>query len=628
MNKYIIILISILSLGMVSCDSFLNRQPDEPQTSENIFEKRTTTFQYLANVYTWINNETDPSGQNNIYEPSSDECSVSFGNRWFRLFNNGTWQVSSNPGSGTSAFLAKCYSLNWKGIREASYFMENVHRCPELTEQEVKEWIAEARFLRAYYYFCLMRMWGPVPILGESPVDYSSEAVRDIDRNTWDECVDWVCEQCDMAAQDLLAEQSSTWLGRATKGAALALKSRVLLYSARPLFNGNPTYQGMKNYYGNDLFPQSYDAEKWLEAAHAAEEVMDLGLYQLIGEHAGQPYESWRKVFLERWNAELIFARQNTSYNWRVATTPEGVGGRAYGGVGVTQKLVDAFALENGVYPITGYYNDGQPIIDQRAVESGYTETGFAAFKHPILGATRQTYKMYIGREPRFYMSVFWSGLNWIGGENLVNDIQLYKGGNSYTGSSDNYTTTGYLPFKFTSTTYNTKTAASTNWEPITWPLFRYAETILNYAEAVAHCVEAGIGGYTAQDALDAVNRVRTRAGVPTLESVYPEVSSDMQLLVKMILRERQLELNFENHRYFDTRINLLSEVEDAGNVYGMNVEANNDSSTSEFWQRTVIPHDGGNRPSTRVFTKRQYLLPFYQSEVDRLNNLTQNWGW
>ncbi|MBP3498258.1 MAG: hypothetical protein J6K33_10575, partial [Alistipes sp.] len=96
MNKYIIILVSVLSLGLVSCDAWLNRQPDEPKTSENIFEKRTTTFQYLANVYTWINNETDPSGQNNIFTPSSDECSVSFGNRWFRLFNNGTWQVSSN----------------------------------------------------------------------------------------------------------------------------------------------------------------------------------------------------------------------------------------------------------------------------------------------------------------------------------------------------------------------------------------------------------------------------------------------------------------------------------------------------------------------------------------------------
>ena len=146
----------------------------------------------------------------------------------------------------------------------------------------------------------------------------------------------------------------------------------------------------------------------------------------------------------------------------------------------------------------------------------------------------------------------------------------------------------------------------------------------------VAHCVEAGIGGYTAQDALAAVNRIRTRAGVPALESVYPAVATDMELLAKMILRERQIELNFENHRFFDTRTNLLSEVEDAGNVYGMNVEATNDNptTTSAFWQRTVIPHDGGNRPSTRVFTKRQYLLPFYQSEVDRLNNLTQNWGW
>ncbi|MBQ9138014.1 MAG: RagB/SusD family nutrient uptake outer membrane protein [Alistipes sp.] len=628
MNKYIIILISILSLGVVGCDSYLERQPDEPKTSENIFEKRTTTFQYLTNVYSWINNETDPSGQNNILTPSSDECSCSFGNRWFRLFNNDTWQVSSNPSVSSSTFLAKNYSLYWKGIREATYFMENVHRCPELTEQEVKEWIAEARFLRAYYYFCLMRMWGPVFIHGEACADYTSESLRDMDRNTWDECVDWVAEQCDMAAADLLLEQPDTWLGRATKGAALALKSRLTLYSARPLFNGCPIYKGMKNYYGNDLFPQTEDAQKWVEAAQAAEEVMELGVYQIVGESAGTPYDSWRKVFLERWNKELIFARQNNSYNWRVATTPEGVGGRAYGGVGVTQKLVDAFALENGVYPIEGYEADGQPIIATAALDAGYSETGFSSFTHPILKSTRQTYNMYVGREPRFYMSVFWSGLNWIGGENTIADIQFYKGGNSYTGKSDNYTTTGYLPFKFTSTTYNTKSQSSTNWEPITWPLFRYAEVLLNYAEAVAHCVEAGVGGYTAQDALAAVNRVRTRAGVPALESVYPAAASDMELLAKLILRERQIELNFENHRYFDTRTNLLSEVEDAGNVYGMNVEASSDSATSDYWQRTVIRHDGGNNPSTRVFTKRQYLLPFYQSEVDRLNNLTQNYGW
>jgi hypothetical protein len=147
---------------------------------------------------------------------------------------------------------------------------------------------------------------------------------------------------------------------------------------------------------------------------------------------------------------------------------------------------------------------------------------------------------------------------------------------------------------------------------------------LLNYAEAVNEAVNAGVGDYILSDALVQLNRIRTRAGMPNIQDIYPEANT-YEGLKKYLLRERQIEFNFENLRYFDTRTNLLSEVEDAGDVYGMNVTATSSSHTGGFWQRTVIPHDGGNNPSTRVFTKRQYLLPFYQSEVDRLNNLTQN---
>lgn len=624
MKRYIVILISVLSLSLVGCDAFLNRQPDEPKTSENIFEKMMSTRDYLINVYGWLNNETDPSGQNNVWEAASDECTVSFGNRPYRILNNGTWMVSSNP----SSINEKQYSLYWKGIREASYFMENAHRCPELSPEELNEWCGEARFLRAYFYFCLMRMYGPVPILGENCADYTSEALREIDRNTWDECVDWVCNELDRAADALPLEQPSNWWGRATKGAALAVKARLLLYSARPLFNGNPMYAGIKNYYGKYLFPQTYDPNKWVKAAKAAEDIMYMHLYELVGESKVgaadySAYDYWKKVFIERWNKELIFVRQNDSYNWRVATTPEGVGGKAYGGVSVTQKLVDAFALANGRYPVTGYESDGTPIIDPAAATAGYTEQGFSSMLHPITNVRESVYNMYVGREPRFYMSVFWNNLTWKGGSNSVK-ITMHRGGNSYSGSSDNYSVTGYLPYKFANPAYDTKSAGSSNWEAITWPLFRYAEVLLNYAEAVNEAVNAGVGEWTISDALTQLNRIRARAGVPNIETVYPEATS-YEALKKFILRERQIELNFENHRYFDTRTNLLSEQEDAGNIYGMNVNALSSSQTGGFWQRTVIPHDGGNVPSTRVFPKRQYLLPYYQSEVDRLNNLTQN---
>ena len=158
MKKSIIILCFTAFLAG-GCESYLDRQPDESYMSGNIFEKYSSTFSYLVNVYSWIFNETDPSGQQNHYTPSSDEAACAFPSRMFALSNNSTWSVNSED---TQKSYKIQYWLNYyKGIREASYFITNVGRCPELTPDEVKEWAAEARFLRAYYYFSLMRLYGP-----------------------------------------------------------------------------------------------------------------------------------------------------------------------------------------------------------------------------------------------------------------------------------------------------------------------------------------------------------------------------------------------------------------------------------------------------------------------------------
>ena len=163
MKKSIIILCFTAFLAG-GCESYLDRQPDESYMSGNIFEKYSSTFSYLVNVYSWIFNETDPSGQQNHYTPSSDEAACAFPSRMFALSNNSTWSVNSED---TQKSYKIQYWLNYyKGIREASYFIANVGRCPELTPDEVKEWAAEARFLRAYYYFSLMRLYGPVVLLG------------------------------------------------------------------------------------------------------------------------------------------------------------------------------------------------------------------------------------------------------------------------------------------------------------------------------------------------------------------------------------------------------------------------------------------------------------------------------
>lgn len=172
---------------------------------------------------------------------------------------------------------------------------------------------------------------------------------------------------------------------------------------------------------------------------------------------------------------------------------------------------------------------------------------------------------MYLNREPRFYMSVFYEGLNWIGGSNTVSSIQFYYGGNSgQTSSNFNYPLTGYLPFKFQDTGFDSKNAGSAqaNWTAITWPLFRYAEVLLYYAEALNRQPERD-----ATAALAAINAVRKRAGVADIETIYPEVEADADALEAMIRRERMIELNFENHRFFDTRMWLIAEQENAGAV-------------------------------------------------------------
>lgn len=184
-------------LSAAGCNSYLDRQPDEPYTSKNVFESYNSTFRYLVNVYSWITNETDPSGQANHYTPSSDECVCVFTGRPFAQWNNSTWSVSTEDQTGLSY-----YTTYYKGIREASYFIANVGRCPELSPAEALEWAAEARFLRAYYYFCLMRLYGPVVLLGEGVADFNDLALRERDRNPWDECVDWVAEECRKAAAD------------------------------------------------------------------------------------------------------------------------------------------------------------------------------------------------------------------------------------------------------------------------------------------------------------------------------------------------------------------------------------------------------------------------------------------
>lgn len=596
--------------GLLSCDSYLDKQPDEPLTLKTVFEKKATTEGYLYQVFSYLPKYWDAGAYDEEgWIPASDEGIFSY-DRGYRRLNNGSVNPSDVPYDKWDRY--------YKGIREANIFLANIDRCLELTPKERLIYRSEARFLRATYYFLLMRQYGPIILIGDEILPHTGFTYN-VPRNTWDECVSYVESELTQIASILPPQPTrDDQYGKPTSGAALAMKSRLLLYNASPLFNPQEgkeyLYKEVKNPDGTPIFPQRYDADKWRKAAEAAREVINSGVYELVS--TGNTYNDLRNIFAERWNSEIIFARTvNINSSWVMGVTPRQMKG--YGGHGTTQNMVDAFGMQSsGRYPITGYNAKGAPIIDPKA---GYSEDGFENFTHPWDNRAPMTNKMYVGRDPRFYMDIVWAGMEMTygGSTDKYVTIEFYYNSTSGPGKSHDYAPAGYLPRKFTR---KDNDPINGNWgdNRVTWPYIRLAEIYLNYAEALN---EYNPGH---PDILTYVNKIRERAGMPKLENAYPELNltsasaqTDMRELIK---KERRVELAFEGgFRYFDTRRWL-----DAGqvekNIYGMNVFAPNQKNGGGYWSRIVI--------EKRYFDEAYYLYPMSQKELDRNKDLQQNKGW
>lgn len=620
MKKIIYTVLSLLICGMVSCDSFLDQQPiDKQTTAEDIFTKKSSTEQYLNGCYRFLPEYWTISA-NEGWGPLSDEADVSF--------NHDVHKVHQGA-FGPSAAYYKKWGSCYKGIRETTYFLNNVHMCRELSDAEMKRFVAEARFCRAYYYFLLIRNYGPVVLMGDRTLGPEDDG--NIGRNPLDECVNYVCSELFKAAQDLEVKYENTaalYLGRPTKAAALALRARMMLYAASELFNpsGKSIYSDWKsNTTGENLMPTSYSKQKWVDAAEAARLVIDLPGYSLVEVRGDDgeidPYQSLYRIYTTQWNDEIIYGRIFNDVAWYKRITPRAMK-NCWGGYNPSQKQIDAFAMNTGVYPIRGYKNAGpngnsdEPIVE---AEAGYTETGYTTgYEHPFDKVKADTYNMYVNREPRFYLNITWNGMKLpyeVTGSTVTStkNVQFYYGGNS-GGPSGDRSITGYSVRKM----YNNGNNSDQDvWiKPMLWPMIRLAEVYLNYTEAL---IEAG--DLTNPDLLTYWNKVRARAGVPNIEEVYPGIESNQTLLREMIRRERQVELAFENHRYFDTRRWMIAEETNNDYVYGMNIMETTDKPIggSAFWRRTPFKDYG-----KRVFPKAFYLHPIEQWELDRNTKLEQ----
>ncbi|MCL3780924.1 RagB/SusD family nutrient uptake outer membrane protein [Prolixibacteraceae bacterium JC049] len=612
-------------------------------TQEEAFQDKTYTEQWLWNTYSYLSNQEMGTKGNTAFSFASDEALFSDweGGKLIEYYQAGEYSASRQLKEDRWGHL-------YRGIRQASIFMANVDKCPELSKNIREDYRAQARFLRAYFYWMLIKQYGPVPILPDAGLNISkSYAELEVPRNTYDECVEYITTELRQAARVLPMQRQGNWIGQPTKGAALAARAKVLLYAASPLYNGNSEYFNFTSKEGEALISQKYNEEKWAKAAVAAKEVMDLGLYELhtaeydpekttalaanvptasypAGAGGIDPLESYRQVFngevLASNNRELVFLRPNsTIVDLLKHVTPKSLNG--WNSHAVTLKQVDAY-----------YLNDGKDIGDPSA-QHPYKAEGFTTSNNDVPLLASNVSLQYAWREPRFYASIAFPGSIWPNKSTSLQHLKnkqifYYKGDIDGKSNADieHYVLTGIAFNKFISDMDSFNEGGQTKHK--VEPTIRYADVLLWYCEALnqltgTHQIESFDSQNTITVSRDvnamqqAFSRIRFRAGLPDLDaSEY----ADKNTFLNKLKRERQIEFFLEGARYFDLRRWKDAEVQENMKLMKYDVDVTN-ADQADFYNRVPLWIN-------KKFEKRMYLWPIPKSDLKMNSMLVQNPGW
>lgn len=660
-NIFYVILFLISTLCFSGCTDYINvdKYFYDQVSLDSAFSKRVYVDGWLSSAFgvmDRIGEYREPFrwASDDLYHPDMKD------------YEEGNYSANNQLGDDTES--RKGESRLWKyyeGIRKASTFIENVDHCPELTMDEISDMKGQARFLRAYCYWALIRVYGPVPLIPTEGLDVNlSYEELSLPREHFDVLVDFINKELAESARSLPTKRTVNNLGRPTRGAALGLRARVLLYAASPLFNGNTDLFNVKDCYGAQLISQSYDETKWAKAAAAAKDVIELAkassMYELyvVAPKANvlpsqrPPYnelysdkdypEGWANVdpllsyksnfdgtILGSKNPELIFTRTRIGTSqindWAYQSTPKTLKGNNR--LSVTQKQVDAYAMSDG-RSITEAKATGDYVVD------GFTTQAYAD-NNPFLPA--RVCLRYNNREPRFYASIGYSGSVWeasSASESGFRDQQIfyYRGLNDgKQGFKEECPLTGVTLKKF----YNSEDSRTEGGYVVdkTEMTIRYGEILLIYAEALNELTPGQVyhlstytgGNVEIQRDVDelryAIKRIRMRAGVPDYSIETYNNQSDFRVKLK---RERQIELLGENSmRYFDLRRWKDAMVEENQLLQGCNINISDDETRiADFYNPTIITS------VHKVFEQKMYLWPFPTYELKRNVNLTQNPGW
>lgn len=563
MKKLLIAVMTALSLA--GCTK-IEDGPLERITENYVFDPTDKNGfyaeQFLNNIYSILPNGYNRVG-GDLLDAATDDAMPSRNAVSIERFTTSSLSALSNPDDA--------WSKNYEGIRKANIFLKNIDIVP--VPAKIPFWKAETRFLRAMFYFELVKRYGGVPLVGDEVLD--AEKPKNFTRNSFEECINYIVAECDAIKGAVRPDPLAAGdYGRISNGVVLALKARTLLYAASPLYNGGniggtadqKRFQGYAN----------FDAERWNLAAQAANDLIVTGKFKIDG-------VAYNNVFIVRKNDEVILGYlRNNSSDLETNNGPVGYAlASAQGRTSPTQDLVEAFPGLNG-----------RDITDP---VSGFVATN-----------------PYANRDPRLASTVLYNGVNW-----LSRPLQTYEGGLDKPNNNSTQTKTGYYLRKHLG---NFATATLYSAQPHNFPIFRYAEVLLNYAEARNEYLATPDASV-----YKVLQDIRKRAGITagtTAGYSYGLKSSGMTKdeMRIAIRNERRIEMAFEEQRFWDLRRWKTAETALNKDLNGMMITRNATTGALTY-QKTVVGKISFANP-------RMYFYPIPYAEITKNTNLVQNTGW
>ncbi len=632
MYKYIIFLVVLVS----SCN-YLNIIPDNVVTIDNAFSLRQEAEKYLFTCYSHLPNLSN--GDQNPAFSAGDET-------WYHLNikagnpqgDNTGWPIARGGQNVDNPYLnywdgGRGASSMFRALRDCNIFLENIKTVPDMEDYEKELWSAEVKFLKAYYHFWLLRMYGPIPLIKENlPIDASVEEVK-VERKPVAEALEYIVKLIDEAAEilPLNVESEIEEYGRITKPIALGMKAKIMVTLASPLFNGNNLFSHLNDEDGEPLINSQVDPTRWVDALESCRVAIQ------TAHDAGNELYHFQRTIATAKISDTTQLKMNVRGSVTAEINPEIIWPNTGDRVNYLQRLAMVRALNKGsngwsIYALNAvplkiadvfYTKHGVPIDEDKSYDYNgrYDLIEVKPEEKYLLKPGRTVAKSHVDREIRFYASLGVDGGQWFG-QGKYNDDEADYLLNLYTEiggvpKNEAYNVTGYFQKKLVHYESISRSNNTVTIKQYAWPNLRLADLYLLYAEAYNEVNGPG------EEVFKYLDLIRERSGLPPVQDAWEEYSSNpskpdtKEGLRDIIRQERMIEMIFEGQRYWDLRRWMLADVEYNKPITGWNVFAK----TLESYYQPRLLYE-------QEFLLRDYFWPISQSELLRNPGLFQNPNW